>query len=34
MNDKEKKNKIQTDDVDEKYLAVWKIDDLVNLFNE
>ena len=24
MNDKEK-NKIQTDDVDEKYLAVWKI---------
>ena len=34
MNDKEKKNKIQTDDVDEKYLAVWKIEDLVNLFNE
>ena len=34
MNDKEKKNKIPTDDVEEKYLAVWKIDDLANLFNE
>lgn len=34
MNDIEKKYKISTDNVEEKYLAVWKIEDLTNLFNE